>query len=240
MNWKRPALFLGVALAGFAQTRAADLITNGGFEGGSSGWTVYDQADGSGTWFIGGNSSGPNSDSSLPGASAGSFYAFTDQSGEGSHALSQGFTIPEGFTSATLSFDLFLQNQNGVAWNVGGSLDYNAVPNQHFRVDILHSGVEDPLSTEVGDLALSLLDSGTSIGWTPESFDLSSLEPGSYILRFAEVDNQFFFQGGVDNVSLVVEGGESAPVPEVQTYASLFGAGLIGLQAIRRRRAARA
>jgi FtsP/CotA-like multicopper oxidase with cupredoxin domain len=58
------------------------------------------------------------------------------------------------------------------------------------------------------------------------------LTPGStYRLRFVEADNQLFFNNGVDNVSLLAEGGQ---VPEPSSMI-LAGAGLVFVGWIRRR-----
>ena len=68
--------------------------------------------------------------------------------------------------------------------------------------------------------------------WTSYSFDLTSLAGagGTYQIRFAEVDNQGFFNMGVDNVSINV-----AAVPEPGTYALML-AGLAGVGFVARAR----
>ena len=78
------ALAVVVTSATLAAAAPIELVANGDFETGSlTGWTVTDQAGGSGTWFIGTPGS-TTPMSGLPTAvnpAGGSFYAVTDQGG---------------------------------------------------------------------------------------------------------------------------------------------------------------
>ncbi len=121
---------------------------------------------------------------------------------------------------------------------MGGSLDpTQATPTQYARVDILKS-TASPLSTTASDI-VSNLYSGEDAGNPPNAYtlyryDLSGLlQPGStYQLRFAEVDNQFVINQGVDNVSL------TAVTPEPGTLGllvSLAGFGRLLKARLRRK-----
>jgi hypothetical protein len=240
---------LTVVMAGFSLLYASakanatpiELITNGDFETGTFlGWTITNQAGGSGTFFI--DTPGtPTPVSGFPtvGSPAnGSFYAVTDQTGPGAHALSQSFTVAPGST-VTLSFDMFVNDQSGSGGIVHPSgLDYTSggtlAPNQHARVDILTAGAS-AFDTGAGVLAnfyLGVDAGGNPHPFTPYVFDVTGIVGGggTFQIRFAEVDNQFFFHQGVDNVSIL----QTSQVPEAGTLL-LLGTGL-GAAAVRRRR----
>jgi hypothetical protein len=63
------------------------------------------------------------------------------------------------------------------------------------------------------------------------TFNLSNLAAGTYQLRFAEVDNQLFFNEGVDNVSITV--------PDSGTTVVLLGVAMIVVGLVHRRLAAK-
>ena len=229
-----------VSLLGLGITQSAkatELITNGDFETGTfAGWTVVDQAGGSGSFFISnpGAATPVSANSTAPNGSGGSFYAVSDQGGPGCHVLLQSFTIPAGASSVTLSFQMFVNNQFGAPIVNPAGLDYTAFPNEHARVDILSSSATafDTGAGVVQNLFLGSDPGSNPNPYTSYSFNLSSLAAGTYQLRFAEVDNQFFFQQGVDNVSITAEGGR---VPDSGSTVVLLGVAMIVVGLLHRR-----
>src|SRR5205823_1023112 len=126
-------------LAFGAVTARADLISNGGFEAGFTGWTVANQPGGSGSWFVQSGTSSPTSGFPVPAPPGGTNAAMTDQGGPGAHALIQSFTVPTGSPIVMLTFDWFVGNRPGSFFSPN-SLDFTVTPNQQARVDILTSG----------------------------------------------------------------------------------------------------
>jgi hypothetical protein len=225
-----------------------ELIVNGNFETGTfAGWTTLDQPGGLGSWFVDsvGTSTPFSGMLTLGNPNGGAFYAVTDQSGPGAHVLIQSFAVPVGATSLTLSFEMFVND-----WDAGpivnpAGLTFTAGPNQHARVDILTAGAT-PFSTAPADIVGNFylgVDPGVDPHpFTPYSFNVTGmLAPGtSYQLRFGEVDNQFFLNHGVDNVSIDAELSVAPTgVPEVSSFAAwtlCLGAILCGRSVKRRRR----
>ena len=220
------AVLLG-ALSFLPVMNAAELISNGGFETGTfASWTTNVQAGGSGGWFIQTGTGSPLNGFTVPAPPEGNFASMTDQSNLSSHVLIQDFTVPLGATSVILSFQLFYSNQAG-DFSTPNSLDFGVVPNQQFRADILALGSGDfdccgviynAYRTEPGDPRVN--------GYNPILRNITAfVTPGStYRLRFAEVDNQFFFAAAVDAVSINATG--TAPVPEPASMF-LMGAGVL-------------
>ena len=143
--------------------------------------------------------------------------AMTDGQGPGAHALYQDFVVPASGGSATLNFSLFVGNRaDGFYTPATPSLDFSTPElNQQARVDIMRP--VDPFSVAAPDILLNVYQTspGDALvsGYTALTADLTALfaaHPGETLrLRFAETDNVFMFQLGVDDVDLDV-----VPVPE--------------------------
>jgi hypothetical protein len=217
------------------------LLTNGNFETGTfAGWTSTDLAGGAGNWGV--DTPGTTTDisgsatSALGGGAHGSFYAVSDQTGPGTHALAQAFTVAAGATSVVLAFDMFVNNYDGGPFCAPG-LNHTGSAVECGRVDLLTSAA-GAFDTGAGVLQNFFLgaDSGTNPNpFKHYSIDITSLVAagGTFQIRFAESDNQSFFNQGVDNVSITAD----ADVPE-PTSLALVGLALGGLAVGSRRRAA--
>jgi hypothetical protein len=231
-------LGVGACVALSSETLATELIVNGGFETGDfTGWTVTDIAGGSGSFFVVTGTSTPLSLLDTVGAASGAFYAVSDQTGPGTHALTQAFTVAPGMSSVLLTFQMFVNNANALAIIDAIGLDHDGPDNQHGRVDLL-TGAASAFDTGAGVLANFYLGSDTGANPSPYSsyvFDLTALTAGggTFQLRFAETDNQTFFNLGVDNVSIVATASD-VPAP---ASIGLFGVAAAGLLAWRRRAA---
>jgi hypothetical protein len=220
---------LAIVLSIVPALSASELIVNGSFEAGFTGWTEVDQAGGSGSFFVQSGTGSPLNGFTVPAPPQGIFAAMTDQTGPGSHVLLQDFTVPLGATSVMLSFEVFISNQAGVFFKPD-SLDYTTIPNQFAMVDILGAGAGDfdaPSSAIV-----NAYTSTANGGYFPFSFDLTPfVTPGTtYRLRLAEVDNQLFFNAGFDSVSI-----QANAVPEPGSlFLLLSGAAGLGFMVRRK------
>jgi hypothetical protein len=158
----------------------------------------------------------------------------TDAAGSGSHALLQSFVITPGFTT-TLSFNLFVGNQAGF-YNPA-SLDFNTIPNQQVRVDILTGAITAANAFSLSLVAQNVLTpTADSAAYVPYSFNITNVvgAGGAFTLRFAEVDNQNIFDVGVDNVAVVTT-ALGVPEPASQGPVAIVVALLIFLAARQRR-----
>ena len=220
-------------------THAASLIANGGFESGFSSWTRVDQVGSEGSFYLQNGITSPVNLDTVPAPTEGSAAAMTDAEGSGSHVLYQDFDV--GILGAKLSFDLYIGNRapqfatpspNSLAFDLTSQAGVTTL-NQQARVDIVKVGA-DPFSVAAADVLLNLYQTkvGDSLvsGYNSFEFDLSALLAGQsgqkLRLRFAETDNIFAFNFGVDNVGL-------NEIPEPGSLP-LFAVGLAALLARRR------
>src|SRR5438045_2245476 len=204
------AVVLGLPTA--SSVHAVPVISNGGFEAGLTSWTTVDQFGSEGTFFSQSGSLSPVSGDPVPSPPEGTKAAMTDAQGPGSHVLYQDFVATPD--AATLSFALFIGNRAS-QFAMPASLDFSTPTlNQQARVDILKN-TADPFSVAAGDVLLNLYQTKVGdpliSGYNTFTTDISALlaaHAGEILrLRFAEADNIFTFQLGVDNVRI-------GPIPE--------------------------
>jgi hypothetical protein len=218
---------------------ATPLVLNGGFESGFTSWTRANQLGSEGTFSLQTGVTSPVSGDPVPAPPGGTTAAMTDALGPGSHVLYQDFVVPSG--NALLSFSLFIGNRAD-RFATPASLDFSTPAlNQQARVDILRAG-GDPFSVAASDVLLNLYQTHVGdpliSGYNALNFDLTALfaaNVGQTLrLRFAETDNLFTFQLGVDNISLETS-SSAVPVAE-PTSLFLVGVGLVRLLSAGRRR----
>jgi PEP-CTERM motif-containing protein len=215
--------------------QAAPLIINGSFESGFSNWTRVDQVGSDGTFALQTGTTSPVNGTPVPAPPGGTRAAMSDAQGSGTHVLYQDFLVPAGTTGGTLTFDVFVGNRAGTFF-APNSLDFSTPAlNQQARVDIT-SVAASPFSVAAADVLANvfqtIVGSPAVTGYNTITVNLSALlaanAGNSLRLRFAEVDNVFTFQFGVDRVSLET----SVPEPASMT---LIGLGLAGALFRRRR-----
>lgn len=242
-SWAMTGMLVMAALS--PATQAAELIQNGGFETHGAdnyditGWQVAEQGIFGSVLAQSGTTTEVTANTTV-GAYQGSYYGLLDNNGLSGNALFQTFNT-SAVSSATLTFQMFVNNQSSTTNIDAAGLDYSVDatdhPNQHVRVDILKAGA-DPFSIDSADVVQSLYIGGangvlSANNYVNYSFDLSTglASGGSFVLRFATVANQNSLQLGIDNVSL----NTISAVPEANSAAMLLaGLGLMAT-AMRRR-----
>jgi hypothetical protein len=231
------AAALVLAFAAAPPAGAVPLLINGGFESGFTGWTLVDAIGSDGTFFLQSGTSSPVNGDPVPAPPGGNTAAMTDAQGPGSHVLYQDFVVPTTLDTAQINFALFIGNRADAFFSPATLAFDTPALNQQARVDILRAGT-DPFSLASTDVLMNLFQTNPGdpliSGYTPFSFDLTGLllaNLGQTLrLRFAETDNVFTFQFGVDDVGI-----ETQQVPEPEALL-LLGSGLAGLIGYRRRR----
>jgi hypothetical protein len=217
-------LMIGVSL--LAKPALAASVTNGGFETGDfTGWskamTCISNPSLPGDWSVYSGTTGPISGRSISAPPEGTFAAVADQLGPSTVVLYQDIAL-EAASTHSLSFQVYYRN-GAAAFATPNSLDCNDAvgPNQQYRIDVLKAAT--PLdSVAAGDVLATIFQTQTgdprTLEPTPITFDLTPLAGQTVRLRFAMVANQFFFQGGVDDVQI-----ESTPIKEAPTCNGLEG-----------------
>jgi hypothetical protein len=193
-----------LAISALPGVASGATVANGGFETGTfAGWTVVNQPGGSGDWFVYTGTSTPLNGFPVAAPPEGAHAAVTDQGGPGSHVLYQDVALEAGFRH-TLSFQIYYVNQAGVFFSPP-TLDFTAEANQQYRVDVLRP-TADPASVAPGDVLATIFRTQpgdpATLAPTPITFDLTPFAGTTVRLRFAEIDNQLFFNASVDAVAI--------------------------------------
>ena len=202
-----------IFLFAIASARADQLITNGGFESGLTGWTATSTGDGSFTANSG--STTPLTYNATVGAHSGTYYAVSDDyDGSQTQYLTQSFTTPTSFSTATLSFAMFVNDIYGQDFGSAGP------------------GGEVSLLTSGGSLIAVLygpVDTFENPVGSPNSYALFSQDIASllsanttYQLQFSSTDVAGLINVGIDDVSLVTTSAAATPEPGA---LSLFATG---------------
>jgi hypothetical protein len=181
-----------------------ELVTNGGFESGFTGWTVTVQG---GSWGINNGTVDPAGPGLPTAPISGTADALAQQTGPSRLILSEPITVPANITSAILSWSDRIRNHHTAFSD----------PNQEWRVRVLDASnnvLATVFSTNPGDPLQQL-------GPNRRSFDLTSLLQGragqTIRLSFEVEDNLFFFNVNLDDVSLLVTSGATPTFPVAVT-----------------------
>lgn len=210
-----PLALMALGCALFIPAQAAQILLNPGFESGFTSWQRADQLGGDGTFFIQTGTVSPINGDTVPAPPGGTKAAMSDGAGPGSHVLWQDFTIATQAAQVLVNFNLFVGNRAG-NFASPGNLDFSLnAANQQIRVDILKS-TAGTFSVSATDVLATIFQTTTASplvsGYTNISFNLTQIvnaAPGTFRIRFAEVDNLLQMQAGVDNVTIDV-----TPTPE--------------------------
>jgi hypothetical protein len=220
-------ILVGILFPVFAlvfNANAVQLISDGGFETGLTGWAVTSSVGSGGSWFPDITTSTPLTGNPTVGAFSGTGYAVTDQFAPGVNALSQNYTVPVGTTSLTLTFDMFIN-------------DWGAPPD---NMSVLILGAGGNPVTGAGTTLIStdtLVTGGVPNPYIAYNFAISGFVAGNtYILDFRETDSIANMNVGLDTVSLdAVVGVVSTPEPGgvVLLLVALGAMGALGRRRLR-------
>jgi hypothetical protein len=206
---RRAPLATGMSAAATANPRGKPSpLANGSFElNGGPGtnqlteWTVVDNGF-TGSWWVQHSTGSPFNSFMVEQPTDGGFAAMTDQTGPGLHILYQDIQVPHG--PAILSFDLYINNLAGEFYTPTTLSPDIGVSNQQFRVDVMDPSA--PLEDLGGGVLLPVYRTRegdqVSQGYQTISVSLKQFVGRSVRLRFAEVDNQYYFLVGIDRVQL--------------------------------------
>ena len=182
-------------------------VPNGGFETGDfTHWNGANQISGSGDWFVYEGTESPLSGFRIAAPPQGNFAATTDQENPGSHILYRNIKLESGMRHE-LSFYLYYRNRAGEFF-ARDTLDFRVEPNQQYRVDLLRPKA-DPFTVDPEVIRARLFRTGVGDPNRKQptlmTFNLTRFAGDTVRLRFAEVDNQGFFQASVDRVRVTSE-----------------------------------
>ena len=223
-------LLVAVFAAKFASAQT-DLVENGGFETGDFvGWTVLNEPEGGGNWYVYSGTTLPETGFSFLSPPVGVFAATTDQFRSGSHVLYQDLAIPVGGEVLCTAI-LYYQNL-APEFFTGSDLSYLTSPNQQARVDIISTDA-DPFTSSDGVL-LNILQTQPgdplTLGYTAIDFDLSQFAGSTVRFRVAEVDNVSYFNFAIDEVSCISDiAPPTTSIPTLGEWGMMAMAGVLGI-----------
>jgi hypothetical protein len=242
MSFSSLATLVGCGLALVPMAHGAQILTNGGFESGFTGWGRADALGSAGTFSIQTGTASPVNADPVPLPPGGTNAAMSDGGGPGGHVLWQNFTVGAVAGQVLLSFNLYIGNRAELfATPSPATLDFGInAANQQVRVDIL-SGTAGNFSVAASDVLLNLYQSqpGNALvsGYNTVNMNITSLVNANLNstlrLRFAETDNLGQLQLGVDNVIVDVQAAQAVPEP---ASILMMAGGLCAAIAFSRRR----
>jgi hypothetical protein len=222
---------------------AQPLLQNGSFESNGgvgsnsfTGWTVQDSVPISGSWIAQKGTVVPFLGFPFPPPPNGAFAAVSAQEGPGTHLLFQDVIIPTG--GATLRCQVFVANSTTdfIVPNPE-TLDPFGPPNQHARIDVM-----DP-SAPADDVGAGVLlnvfitnpgDAGSAsnpmTAYQMVTASLDAFAGQTVRLRFAEVDNQLFFQFAVDGCSILGRGAAVPALGQSALFALVLALLMLGMR----------
>lgn len=188
----------------------AATVVNGDFETGTlNGWQVFNvppEPEASGSWFAYSGTASPIAEApEVPPPPAGNFAAITAQGGAGTHILYQDVAL-EPYYTHQLSLLVYYHSFAPLATPSPETLNAEIpAPNQQYRIDVMKPTA--PIeSVNPSDILATVFATKTGdpeeLGPTPVSVDLTPFAGQTVRLRFAEVDNEFYFAAGTDSVSI--------------------------------------
>ena len=199
-------------------TVTTNLLTNGGFESGLTGWTtvgVDEEPDSDNNFYPQTGTTDPIASSPensfvVSAPPEGTTAAMADQTGPGAAIIYQDFVVPSDILTVTLSLQLYINN-HAFDFTDPAPLDDFEVENQQARIDILAT-TADPRSIDDNDVLLNLFQThpndAADYGYSTLTADLTTFlqaHVGETLrLRVATTNNLFYFNVGVDDVQLNV------------------------------------
>lgn len=193
----------------FAATGAsAATVVNGDFETGTlSGWQqVNFPPEASGAWFAYTGTAPPLPAAiEVPPPPAGNFAAITSQGGAGTHILYQDVAL-EPYYTHQLTLLVYYRSAAPLATPSPETLN-SEIPaaNQQYRIDVMKPTA--PIeSVNPSAILATVFATKTGdpeeLGPTPLTVNLTPFAGQTVRLRFAEVDNEFYFAAGTDSVAI--------------------------------------
>jgi len=213
------ALVALVAMSFLVLAPRADAATviNGDFETGTlAGWSNFDEGDGE--WIAYSGTANPESEEGPPliAPPQGSFAAITIQGEPGLHILYQDVALGTA-SDELLTLYAYYNSSASLTTPESGSLSPGILPNQQYRIDVMDpTAPVDSVDPEDILAPVFATKTGDPQSMAPKvlSADLTKFGGQTVRLRMAEVDNQGFFNAGVDAVAI---GQPAAPPPPLQS-----------------------